>query len=95
LTAQKLTFSVHALQAMYLRNISVEEVRNTLATGKSIETYPDDRPYPSLLILSWSGSRPIHVVSAQNQTDSETVIITVYEPDLARWEPGFERRKKQ
>lgn len=80
---------------MYLRNISVEEVRHILATGKSIETYPDDRPYPSRLVFGWSGSRPIHVVSAQNQTDSETVIITVYEPDLARWELGFERRKKQ
>ena len=80
---------------MYLRNIGVEEVRHTLATGKSIETYRDDRSYPSRLVFGWSGSRPIHVVLAQNQTDSETVIITVYEPDLARWEPGFERRKKQ
>jgi hypothetical protein len=80
---------------MYLRKISVEEVRHILETGKSIETYPDDRSYPSQLVLGWRGSRPIHVVSAENQTESETVIITVYERDLARWDPDFERRKKQ
>jgi hypothetical protein len=32
-------------------------------------------------------------VTAEATDDATTVIITVYEPDLARWESGFEKRK--
>ncbi len=56
--------------------------------------YPDDRPYPSRLILGFVGERPIHVVSADIDEDNTTVVITAYKPDPNLWEPGFERRKK-
>jgi len=91
---KRLVFRVHAVQAMFHRNVSVEEVRDVLATGRTIEEYPEDRPYPSRLLLGWPSSRPIHVVAADNSVEQETVIITVYEPDPARWEPGFEKRRK-
>ena len=79
---------------MSRRNISEADVRYILEIGKTIETYPEDQPYPSRLVLGWREGRPIHVVAADNQAESETIIITVYEPDLDRWEPGFETRRK-
>ena len=91
---QRLVFRVHALQAMFLRRISDEEVGDVLLNGRTIEEYPEDRPYPSRLVLGWPGSRPIHVVAADNPAEQETIIITVYEPDPERWEEGFERRKR-
>ncbi len=60
-----------------------------------IETYPTDKPFSSRLILGWSGSRPIHVVAADDATTQETFIVTVYQPDPAEWESGFKRRKPQ
>ncbi len=78
---------------MQERGISDDDVRRVLSDGKEIEAYPADRPYPSHLLLGWSGPRPIHVVAAENAADSETLIVTVYEPDPSQWEPGFERRK--
>lgn len=92
--AQRLVFRVHALQAMFERDITPADVRAVVLNGKIIDSYPEDRPYPSRLILGWRGSRPIHVVAADNPSEQETIIITVYEPDPGRWEPGFERRKK-
>lgn len=92
--AQQFVFRVHALQAMFRRNVSVGEVREVLSTGRTIEEYPEDQPYPSRLLLGWPGLRPIHVVAADNSAEQETVIITVYEPDPERWEPGFEKRRK-
>jgi len=89
-----LIFRVHALQRMFQRRISAADVQRVLATGKLIETYPDDRPYPSRLVLGWLGSRPIHVVAADNEGQQEAIVITVYEPDPTRWEPGFERRRQ-
>ena len=82
------------MQAMFERNIVPDDVREVVLNGKVIESYPQDRPYPSCLVLGWRGSRPIHVVAADNSAGRETIIITVYEPDLERWEPGFEKRKR-
>ena len=80
---------------MVQRGISDDDVRQVLAAGKEIESYPTDYPYPSRLMLGWSGSRAIHVVAADNTADNETIVVTVYEPDPDRWQPGFERRKPQ
>lgn len=65
-----------------------------METGETIETYPDDTPFPSRLTLGWIGARPLHVVAAVNAEAEETIVITVYEPDLSEWEPGFKRRKR-
>jgi Domain of unknown function (DUF4258) len=48
---------------MYQRDINQPEVRHAIATGETVEDYPNDTPYPSRLVLAWSGRRPIHVVS--------------------------------
>ena len=90
--SNKLIFRKHALQRMFQRSIRVEDVHAVLSGGKSIIDYPDDTPYPSRLMLGWRGERPIHVVAADTP-ESETIVITVYEPDPALWEPGFERKK--
>jgi hypothetical protein len=89
----RLVFRVHAVRRMAQRGISVEDVREILRTGTVIESYPHDTPYPSRLVLGWTGSRPIHVVAADNQAAQETIVVTVYEPDPARWRPGFRRRR--
>jgi len=58
-TAPKLVFRVHAVARMCERRITEEEVRRTLEGGETIEHYPDDTPYPSLLMLGWAAERPI------------------------------------
>jgi Domain of unknown function (DUF4258) len=89
----QVVFRVHAIQRMYQRNISEPEVRHVIATGETVEDYPDDTPYPSRLLLGWHGQRPLHVVVADNADDQENIVITVYEPDLTEWESDFKRRK--
>jgi hypothetical protein len=86
-----LIYRVHAVQRMVERDVYEEDVALVIETGKIVEDYPADRPYPSCLRVGWIGSRPIHVVTAT--TDREIIVITVYEPDPAKWEPGFEKRK--
>jgi hypothetical protein len=89
----RLVYRVHAIERMVERGITHEDVRTVLAEGSEIETYPDDGPYPSRLVLGWRGARPIHIVVADNAHDNETIVVTVYEPAPERWAPGFERRK--
>ena len=89
-----LVFRLHALLRMRERAISVDEVSHAIRTGKEIENYPEDTPYPSRLVLGWTGARPLHIVVADNIKDREIIVITVYEPESKRWLPGFSRRKK-
>jgi hypothetical protein len=91
----RLVFRVHALERMFERGIGVDDVKMVLADGKDIETYADDSPYPSRLVLGWVGERPLHVVVADDYDEDLRIVVTVYEPDPALWDDGFERRKAQ
>jgi hypothetical protein len=79
---------------VFEREISKEDLRQALATGKIIESYPDDEPYPRRLVLGWSGAQPIPVVVDDNRDENEIIVITVYEPRLDRWEPGLAERTR-
>ena len=92
---RQLIFRVHAIQRMFERALTVDDVRQVLAAGEIIEAYAEDTPFPSRLVLGWSGRRGIHVVAADNDDAWETIVITVYEPDEAHWEPGLRTRRRQ
>ena len=89
----KLLFRVHAVQRMFERGISVSKVRGALESGKTIEDYSSEMPEPSRLILGFQGKRPFHVVSSENPETNEATIITVYLPDLKRWNKDFKTRR--
>ena len=62
-------------------------------TGEIIAQYPDDTPFPSCLILGYSGERALHVVAS---IDEELVyIITAYAPSPAKWEADWKTRKEE
>jgi hypothetical protein len=50
MSCEKITYRLHAVQRMFERKITAEEVRYVLETGEVIEEYLDDAPYPSSLI---------------------------------------------
>jgi hypothetical protein len=89
-----LVYRVHALRRMFVRSITPAEVRTVIEQGQTIESYPADTPYPSRLLLGFAGGRALHVVVAENADDDETIVVTVYEPDPALWQPGFRRRRR-
>ncbi len=88
----KTVFRIHAVRRMFERNFSIEDVNSALENGLVLESYPDDKPYPSCLILGWIESRPVHIVVAENAEENEKIIITVYEPDHTQWSEDFTRR---
>lgn len=90
----RLVFRLHVLQRMFERSVVVDDVRDVIQNGETIREYPDDTPYPSRLVLGWRGTRPLHVVAADDTSAQETIIITVYEPDPILWESDFKRKKK-
>lgn len=90
---QTIVFRLHAIERMAQWRVSETDVRHVLETGEVIEDYPDDWPYPSRLMLGEANDRPLHVVAARQEDADRYIVITVYEPDPFRWEPGFRKRK--
>lgn len=90
---RKLVFRLHALQRMFERAVTIEDVRIVLASGETIKTYPDDTPYPSRLVLGWRANRPLHIVAADTTDGDTTIVITVYQPDAQQWQSDFKERR--
>jgi len=62
------------------------EVGEAILTGKIIEDYPGDEPYPSCLIYGITkANRPLHIVCAFSSEDDITIIVTAYQPDPKKW----------
>jgi len=78
-------FSKHAVDQTILREISVQEIRDSINDGEIIENYPDDKYGPSWLIFGMTkGKRPIHI-QCSYPTRTLIKVITVYEPDPEKW----------
>ncbi len=86
-----ISFSGHAVRRMFERGVSQQEVLQVIEAGESVAGYPDDQPYPSELLLGFSGDKPIHVVIAYNEANC--IVITAYIPDSNLWNDDFRTRK--
>jgi Domain of unknown function (DUF4258) len=94
IASRPIIYRMHAVQRMFKRRVSEENVRTVLQSGEMIEDYSDEMPFPGGLISGKRGQRPLHVVMAENTDEDELVVITVYEPDPSQWKQGFRKRKE-
>ena len=87
-------FSQHATDQSIIRHIRVRELREAIEEGERIADYPNDKYGPSCLILGFTKSkRPLHI-HCSYPSRPLVKIITLYEPDPARW-IDLKTRKKQ
>jgi len=84
----------HAAEMMIERKISLDEIKAVLMNAEIIEDEPDDRPYPSSLLLGWlETGDPLHVKCSRKPGVNRVRIVTVYEPDDSQWESDYKTRK--
>jgi hypothetical protein len=93
LNCQKLVFSSHAIQQMFFRRISKEDVKTAINYGEVIEEKPDDTPFSSYLILDFVKNKPIHVVFSYDQKNDTGYVVTAYIPDPQLWIDNFRKRR--
>ncbi len=91
---EHIAITEHARQRLIERGITVKDIMRCIAEGEIIKQYPDDKPFPSCLILGMAvNSSYIHVVVSH---DEEFIyLITAYHPDKDQWEPDFKTRKER
>lgn len=90
---RQIEWKKHALSRMLERGISRSDVLSVILDGDIIEQYPDDNPYPSLLMYKYVSERPIHAVVAYNSDDRKAYVITAYEPSEDTFEDDFMTRR--
>ena len=86
-------YSTHALQRMFSRSITEEEIKNCLLNGFLVTEYPNDNPYPSRLLTATYHQRTIHIVTAYNPEEKQHIIITAYVPNPEIWNEDFTKRR--
>jgi len=64
------------------------------ADGGIIASYPDDTPFPSMVVLGFDEGRPVHVVVARDGGTALCHIVTVYRPDPDVWGDDFKTRRE-
>ena len=88
-----ISFSGHALQKMFARNINEEMITEVINFGEVIRSYVDDKPYPSFLILGIVHQQPLHLVLAKNAESDNCIVVTAYFPDEKIWNSDFKTKK--
>lgn len=93
----KVYYTRHARHEMLIEERGIimdSEVGEAIHAGEVIENYPDDEPFPSVLIFGkTAGERPLHIVCAYDSEDELAIVVTAYEPDPLKWIDL--RRRKQ
>lgn len=93
---EKVLYTQHAKEEMRVEKFGIikeNEIFESVTNGEIIETYEEDKPYPSILIFGrTTKGRPIHIVCAYSEEEDLAIVITAYQPDPSRW-IEYRRRK--
>jgi len=74
--------------------IPPEAVVAVLRSGETIASYPEDTPYPSVLLLGQAQHQPVHIVAARDPATGACYVVTVYCPDPQLWGPDYKTRRQ-
>jgi hypothetical protein len=87
-------FSRHALRRMFQRSVTIADVPNVIESGEVVEDYPDDEPWPEVVLLGVVNRVALHVVVGRDPRTGRCVTITVCRPDLDRWDEQFRHLRR-
>lgn len=83
----------HVFDKVRALDMTLAELEELLGTGEVIEetNVADNEVKELVLVIEWL--RPLHVVVVVDSRRQEERIVTVYQPDPAKWSPDFRRRR--
>jgi hypothetical protein len=84
----------HVYDKCWSLDVTWAEVADLFQSGTVIERHAlgDLRIKEIRLLAGWS--RPLHLVYVIDPWRRIIVFVTIYEPDLAHWQPGFTERRR-
>lgn len=91
----QILWSRHAISEAVNDGLVRREVESALENCEVIEDYPvKHQPLPDCLVLSFLETvHPVHAVIALDEVKDRILLVTVYRPNLERWENDWRTRK--
>jgi len=87
-------WTAHVLARLQERGIDPSDIKTCITTGRIIEQYPDDYPFPSCLVLGVAvAGKALHVVVGVG--DGYLWLITAYYPDPLKWSDDYSIRRER
>lgn len=91
--AGAIRWTAHILMRLQERDIEPSDIIHCVSTGRIIEAYPTDFPYPSCLVLGATvAGKALHAVIGVGK--GAAWLVTAYHPDPAEWNDDFSVRKE-
>ena len=89
--SRNIVWTKHCLNRLNQRGILIADVKYAINNGCIIETYGNDYPFPSCLVLGRTiSNKKLHIVCGVSQ--NTLYIITVYYPNTIDWSFDMKRR---
>lgn len=84
----------HVYDKCWQLDITWAEVEQLLDDSDVVEAREDDEGRSKRVRLLEGWKRPLHVVEVVDDEQELVVYVTIYEPDLNHWHPGFRERRR-
>jgi hypothetical protein len=91
---KKVFWTYHVNMRLEKRSVTREMIFSSIDQMEIIEKYPDDRYFPSYLLLFRYDGIYYHVLIAMDVAGDNVRVVTAYLPNTNKWEPNFKTRRK-
>ena len=92
--AENYLVTMHGRRRMNERGILLTDVMHAVDHGEIIESYPEDYPFPSCLIVGLT-IRETYLHAVVSLNENHIYLITAYFPSPDEWEPDMKTRRKK
>lgn len=90
----RILWTYHVNMRLGQRFIARETIIRAVDTYEIVEAYPNDKYFPSYLLLGREGADGFHVLSGADVEGQNVRIVTAYYPSLDEWETDLKTRRR-
>ena len=91
--AGEIYWTYHVNMRLGNRFISREAIVDAANSFALVESYPDDKYFPSFLLLGRAGTDAFHVLFGVDVAGSNVRVVTAYRPSRDEWSDDLKTRR--
>ena len=89
----RLYWTYHVNMRLQHRSIARQAILNAVDTFEVIEAYPEDKYFPSYLVLANDSGEMFHILFAIDMDGENVRIVTAYRPSPNEWDNDGKTRR--
>ena len=90
---QSIFWTYHVNMRLQRRSIARQAILEAVDTYEIIEAYPEDKYFPSYLVLATHHEERLHILFATDIEGTNVRIVTAYRPSPDEWESDGKTRR--